>query len=135
MIDVLFKAKVKDENDPMNGEWVQGYFVALHFAAGQESLRIYTGMSDMDCGTCCPEWHEIYPDTVCQYVRKNDRDRTKIFEWDIIQCGNEVLRVVRKSGRVVALKSNMRPMSWQYVETCGKVIGNVFDNPELLEEK
>lgn len=148
MIDVLFKAKVKDENDPMNGEWVQGYFVALHFAAGQESFRIYTGKSDMDCGTYCPEWHEIDPETAGQYAGKKDKNGKMIFDGDIVKdtyngilwfiqyidcgfCGKSIKNELFDDVSLAMLTNDVTDYGFGGVE----VIGNIYDNPELLEEK
>lgn len=132
---LLAKAKIKSENDMRNGEWVVGYFVYLYDHEGHESNRIYTGYAETDCGEFYPDWYEVDPQTVCPYTGKEDRDGKEIFYGDIIQVRNDVLKVVRQAAGLIARKENGRPMTWQSVEIGGKIIGNVFDNPELLESK
>ncbi len=69
--NVLCRAKVKDENDPKNGEWVKGFYVELDVLKGYSYHIIYTGYSETDCGYC-PGFHEVDPETVGQYAGINE---------------------------------------------------------------
>ena len=55
----LFRGKRKD-----NGEWVYGYYVCLNEA----KHFIYTGYAETDCGNYYPDYYEVIPETIGQYV-------------------------------------------------------------------
>lgn len=64
--EILFQGKRLD-----NGEWVEGWCVCLESYSGKKSCRIYTGYAETDCGEFFPEWFEVDPGTVGQYIRVN----------------------------------------------------------------
>ena len=131
--EILFKAKRKD-----NGEWVEGYYVYCrkrHYILPVLNKAI--GFDERE-----GEWVEVDPDTICQYTGGRDKYHTKIWENDIckvntqnidkedgyfvVQWDAETLRFVLTGNGLVFDFDNLR---MEQVE----VIGNVFDNPELLE--
>lgn len=134
MREILFKAKRKD-----NGEWVEGYYLNIakinHF--------ICTGKIKLDGalkGVIAPEMHEIDPDTLCQYTGLTDKNGKKIWENDICDTfendSKEILRNVVKfeDGCFKVFKKHYLSMHLDcYEESDLKVVGNIFDNPELLE--
>ena len=88
---------------------------------------------------------EVDPETVCQYIGLTDRHGRKIFEGDIIRHTNEIIRIEEVveikynelyAGFCMILKSEM---GLQYlsinkvIASSCEVIGNTFDNPELLD--
>ena len=142
MREILFKAKRVD-----NGEWVEGLLTVMW---GQ-----YHMINPNDENTAYP----IDTETICQYTGLTDKNGNKIWENDIIsfedtgedgyeykegfKFQNRASVVFRKgrwelsdflSDNSYAL-DNMNDHEelftlYRYAE----VIGNVFDNPELLEE-
>ena len=119
--EILFKAKRKD-----NGEWVEGYYLNVakinHF--------ICTGKIKLDGavkGIIAPEMYEIDPDTICQYTGLTDKNGKKIWENDML--GHMFNRVEFVDGAYCI--NGDRPLCFM-AKDC-KVIGNIFDNPELLE--
>lgn len=105
--------------------------------------------------SCCPlgEMHsgtvtyDFDSKTVCQYTGLTDKNGRKIFEGDICKDGDNVVRILwndKHQWGVEILKTNnvlskglIFPL-WQY-DNCKEngyrtleVIGNIFDNPELL---
>lgn len=131
MREILFKAKRKD-----NGEWVEGYYLNVakinHF--------ICTGKIKLNGavkGILAPEMYEIDPDTLCQYTGLTDKNGEKIWESDILECGMRL----RVSWHHFKASWVLSKKGWMYNHFFGEsvepedveVIGNIFDNPELLE--
>ena len=134
MREIIFKAKRKD-----NGEWMEGYYLNVakinHF--------ICTGKIKLNGavkGILAPEMYEIDPDTLCQYTGLTDKNGEKIWENDIVdtfeESSKEYLRnVVKfKDGCFKVFKKHYLSMHMDsYERTDLKVIGNIFDNADLLE--
>ena len=124
MREILFRGKRTD-----NGEWVEGFY--LYTNENTQPVII-----DMECCS-----NVIIPETVGQYTGLTDRNGRKIFEGDIIKCkvhemnGYRVRRgVVEYHG--VGFIMNLDPNSWYDQKNISfdcEVIGNIYDNPELLE--
>ena len=124
--EILFKAKRAD-----NGEWVTGYY----FKAGEKSmiLSFFTNETGLYY-----EMYEIDPETVCQYTGLTDKNGKKIWENDIIRCGRNT--VVSWDEHFASWCLTRK--GWLYKHFFGEaqnpedceVIGNIFDNPDLLEE-
>lgn len=131
MREILFHGKRVD-----NGEWVEGFYVHLLDGKGRESHRIYTGYAETDCGDFYPDWYEVDPDTVGQYTGVEAHGK-KIFEGDIVEY----------EGRRYCVKYYPPfAMYMFYRKNCGTngmitplhecvVIGNIHDNPELLNKE
>lgn len=110
MREILFRGKRKD-----NGEWVYGNSV-LFF---KETTKIYGELV---------QWREVevIPETVGQYTGLTDKNGKKIFEGDIIAYGDDRYLVNFGDGY-------FSPFDFICEDEC-KVIGNIYDNPELLGE-
>lgn len=148
----LFKAKRIDK-----GEWVQGYL----FDDGFENGKIFIGglVIEEYNGTACDDWnitgidfYEVDPSTICQCTGLKDKNGKLIWESDVVKkefytdydnCANseEYIGIVKVAdcARLVenirgkCTRSIFEAMSyWEDVKYF-EVIGNVFDNPELLE--
>ena len=147
MKEILFKGKRAD-----NGEWVEGYY-AYQRKSLTDKERYYI-LTNNGFGF---SWQNIVPETLCQYSGLTDKNENKIFEGDIIsyQRDNEDCPFPNKDtnkriGRVffqdfrasfaVAEGRNGSDMLnqdlYRYVRGGNRteVIGNIFDNPELLTE-
>ena len=90
--------------------------------------------------------HEVYPETICQYTGVPDKNGRKIFEGDI--CRREILGGTIIIGQVVWVEYGMCGFKLKNgndyypigkFEHTGRnddeVIGNIFDNPELVESE
>lgn len=145
MREILFKAKRKD-----NGEWIEGGY-AEH--GGKVFIvtwvRYIPDIRDWDTAEYY-ESHshynsaliEVIPETVCQYTGLTDKGGKKIWEGDIVQ--EYPFRAVVRFGEFesLVLKNIGFNLEWInriyyrqdliYWTDKIEVIGNIFDNPELL---
>lgn len=147
MREILFRAKQIDD-----GEWVEGYYAMM----GVDSLiRHYIVQN---CAVTKlfknPEDNmyfndvEIDPETLCQYTGMVDKNGNRIWENDIVKCnkrkdGFEFYKVL---WRKYYADFGVEPLEFgiqypiglgeneQDIKGCNyEVIGNIFDNPELLK--
>lgn len=132
----LFKAKRID-----NGEWVQGYLFGIW-----EKRYILWGMTND-----IPNMIEVDPSTICRCTGLKDKNRKLIWEKDIvdghIKRGAAFLNCLvlwneSKARFDVRAKGCNFPMTLDEAYVAGnisvggldyEVVGNQFDNPELLE--
>lgn len=126
MRDILFRGKRKD-----NGQFIEGFYIFDGF--NHYIVKFYTDENAE--GTLYPvqETFEVDPETVGQYTGLTDENGTKVFEGDIIEWdekewGCEHRELVEWNYSLFSQRKN----DWK--EFC-KVIGNIHDNPELLEVK
>lgn len=83
----------------------------------------------------------VYSDTVGQYTGLTDKNGTKIFEGDIVKYGDTVHNVVFEQRNGTAyfglVYSTLETLSFGHYQDLKQieVIGNIHDNPELLEAK
>lgn len=131
--EILFRGKRVD-----NGEWVYGAFVpdALEMLKGARGLDGFIRRCNAESGEV--EMFEVDRETVGQFTGLIDKDGRKIFEGDIIE--NDLDRFIVEWDDEFAgfFLSDADPEYQGYVTLSevskdGCVIGNIYDNPELLE--
>lgn len=132
--EILFRGKhihAMDSNEHLNGTWVHGYL----------SDKDYIYDKSLEGEFLVDE------DTICQYTGLTDKNGKKIFEGDIVRYG-EVCGEVKfglhesnwqigkyNQGFFVTFpKGYLLRNELGYWRNKIVVVGNVFDNPELLEE-
>lgn len=132
MREILFKAKRLD-----NGEWIEGYYWTNLF--NNHFIRITQDKT----GRIIIDDFEIDHNTLCQFTGLVDKDNNKIWENDIVDVSdcwwslNDITRHLVEWNKTL---TGFSPYA-DYDSDCGiyycsensKVIGNKFDNPELLE--
>ena len=142
--EILFKAKRID-----NGEWVEGYVFDDGFA---DSKRLFVGgLVIMDYkGTADDRWnvgtdfYEVNPDTLCQYTGLTDKNGNKIWENDVVECKNDEshfqsqIEWDKSYCGFILQDSDTSAVGLDAITKGGiykdvQVIGNIFDNPELIE--
>lgn len=110
--------------------WFEGYYVHLTDQKGRESHRIYTGYAESDCGEYYPDWFEVDPATVGRFAGLEDRNGKRIFEGDLVIPTNRR----RLTNKPQVVKYDPLSGYWQCAPARDPVvIGNIRENPELLE--
>lgn len=127
MREILFHGKRLSD-----GKWVEGDFEHFFTAAG---IHCYVG-----------KWgerpNEVDPDTVGEFSGKHDKNNRRIFEGDIV---DGLFRDTTPLRAVCAFKDGAFGLAWThggvdhfsaFTSICNveyEVVGNIYDNPELLE--
>lgn len=127
MREILFRGKKNN-----SGEWVYGNL----FNPDKADTPTQICMGTHIVRIC----YEIDPETVCQFTGLYDKNGRKIFEGDIVKYGDTIHRVVFEQRNGTAyfgiVISDIE--TWLFGYECPAnlvdVVGNIYDNPELLEE-
>lgn len=122
----LFRGKRKD-----NGEFVEGYYSAeLYSNSHYISAWYYGSYAEL-------QKFEVIPETVGQYIVREDVNGKKAFEGDI----------VKRDGGLFVIRYYPPQMMYYFHGLHGRggkngfimtdfrfeIVGNIYDNPELLE--
>ena len=131
MREILFRGKRKD-----NGQWVEG---SLLYDSEQNEGFIAENFEDRAAYI-----REVIPETVGQYTGLIDKNGKKIFEGDLLKWIDRIVKVVwfelnaqfdckfvcYANDKIVKNFKGIEPRDWHECD----VIGNIHDNPELLNE-
>ena len=143
----LFKAKRTD-----NGEWVIGNLITnVFFRLGQSIPYILcSDKAEYDCFEDFTEENgifEVRPDTICQCTGLKDKNGKLIWENDVVgfwdtystengQAEMDCIGKVVWDDETISFQvtNRLSAESYEVLDECS-VIGNIFDNPELLESE
>ena len=134
MREIKFRGKRID-----NGEWAVGCLISYSEKESVIVVNVATG-----------EVHWVFSETVGQYTGLKDKNKKEICEGDIVDNGHTVIYtssahqfhyigIVKfdvKQGCLVIHNTdgNTKRLTAKTVQTNKiKVLGNIYDNPELLE--
>lgn len=137
MREILFRGKRVN-----NGEWVEGIYYPVKYSGfsipGGTDYNILTypsGGGEIQA--------QVISETIGQYTGLTDKNGVKIFEGDIVTYNKEYGGETREKGTVYWCDGAFWVENVQDEEGYGllgalvkyqlEVIGNVHDNPELLE--
>ena len=122
MRDILFRGKRTD-----NGAWTCGYL----FCVWERAYLCWGTINNV------PVMEEVIPETVGQYTGLKDKNGKKIFEGDTVWFGDEKERGVvyfDNSGARFAVRFDTFDAAFDHLYSNElEIIGNVHDNPELME--
>lgn len=132
MREILFRGKRVD-----NGEWVEGNFIKDNWGDTYGEL-IYGILQDREAPAGLAGWipKRVLPETVGEYTGLTDKNGKKIFEGDIIRSNSERGYIEYYPNDCAFDVVDDHGFYWLISEMSNiEVIGNIHDNPELLEEK
>ena len=136
MRGILFRGKHISSFPEDQEKWMYGYY------QDEKSIEC-----DFPCiipllDSYIPMDYAVYPETVGQYTGLKDKNGKKIFEGDILEdCVGDKFYVYWNEDDCQYCKSSIgdgtpieTSFDWFDADNT-EVIGNIYDNPELLEEE
>ena len=139
MREILFRGKRTD-----NGEWFYGYYTNARYYLDKKEMHIIFAPDGEAFPRCeFVDYEEVIPETVGQYTGQTDKNGRKIFEGDIVKFYNGDGEYSpyearwQDSGFSVLMNGNpdlFDELDDFFSRRC-EIIGNIYDNPELLEVK
>lgn len=124
MREILFRAKTASTDNP---EWVEGYY------AFDETHWIES--KSIEYPERVWEANPINPETLGEFTGIKDRNGVKVFEGDILRADNgHIGYVIFRNGSFVKVCFCHKLNIYTFYGDNETVIGNIYDNPELLEE-
>ena len=136
--EIKFRGKRKDNN-----EWIYGFVWKCIDPCKEET--IYKG-TFIQTGVNIDKWHEIYPESLGEFMGLEDKNDKEIYEGDIVDyscaeyCDPEISCTphIIDSGRgeIYYLKTGYEIKNAEFPPDCYEleIIGNIYENPNLLED-
>lgn len=139
MREILFRGKRKD-----NDKWAYGYLYIRN--DGQYEISFYSKYFDSERFT-----YDVIPETVGQYLGLTDKNGKKIFEGDIVTYEDAEADYEGYHDNVFINCGKVEFLAWDGIQFTNRqtvdmndlyesdimvnceIIGNIYDNPELLE--
>jgi len=123
-----------------NGEWVYGYFclsingkTLIISAVEYCNHRLWDGENPAEA-------FEVIPDTVRQFIGIKDKNGNYVYEGDLVSAYDGRIKgpvIFEKRGLTFGIPkcpNEIYKFSMNFLESKDiEVVGNVFDNPELME--
>lgn len=128
MREILFRGKRTD-----NGEWVEGSLIKATLN-GETIYLIFGDSFSYDGNDVTALIHALVdPDTIGQYTGLTDKNGKRIYEGDIVlDCGEPCVIMFEDCCWKEFYKGDY--WSFIYDDSIVEIIGNIHDNPELMQE-
>lgn len=141
MREILFKAKQID-----NGEWIEGSLIDLDIDSGYcYIVQPYKKASILPIIFLITDRMKLVdPETLCQFTGLCDKNGKRIWENDVVWLvcdGKEHIYQIVWDNSELDFKATKGEenygTNYEYLLCCDEieVIGNIFDNKELLQEE
>lgn len=141
MREILFKAKRID-----NREWIEGNLIDLDIDSGYcYIVPPYKQASTLPIGFLIADGMKLVdPKTLCQFTGLCDKNGKRVWESDVVWLvynGEEhIYQIVWDNSELDFKATNGEEnygSNFEYLLCCDEieVIGNIFDNKELLQEE
>jgi len=136
MREIKFRGKRKD-----TGEWVEGSLLKIDDRCFIIPKTFFDCLRDENYikFLAIYNWHEIIPEIVGQYTGLKDKNGKEIYEGDIITTDGEIFAEIyweeSASGWMFRdiITGNIYVVFQGTIPESYMIVGNIFDNPELLE--
>ncbi len=132
MREILYRGKRKD-----NDEWVYGYYCRCGWTGKEKDVIIPSHASAL-------YGIDVIPETVGQYIGLKDKNGNKIFEGDIVKYYGICKPIIGVVKICEEDFSGLYGVCETFTDGSGtsllkskidcQVVGNIYDNPELLKQ-
>ena len=120
--EVIFRGKRAD-----NGEWIEGSLLGIDWCDKPSTYSIAPN-------TPVSVFYSVIPETVGQYTGLTDKNGKRIFEGDIVDyISSDVIGNPKTGTIIVEDMTDYDTMIYLNHSDELQIIGNIHDNPELLE--
>ena len=134
--EILFRGKETE-----SGEWIYGHYAALNWWLDGSRVHIIIPLYATGYPHCDLDYCKVDPDTVGQYTGLDDKDGNKIFDGDILQSDlstGDIKWNETHASFLMLTRSATGSMCYVSIDEANtkhmKIVGNIWDSPELLEE-
>ncbi len=126
-MSTLDEAELSERLIEHNGKWIHGTPIEDYIVNGIVEVN--------DEYIAMKQWVSVDPETISQYTGLKDKNGQKIFEGDILQIESEF--VGSENAEVHYTEDYMELCAGRWIlhriRHAAEVIGNKWENPELLE--
>jgi len=133
--EIKFRGKLKSEDKWIYGFYYNTYVENKKIAVIIETYR--TPKTHYTNGKLMSRSLEVFNESVGQYTGLKDKDGKDIYEGDILEYRDEdnIKEIHKVFWGDASFQCAGQYLEHLYLTTNWKIIGNIYENPELLEEK
>lgn len=137
MREIKFRGKRLYENK----DWKYGFLYLYKDSIGKEFYNILNEKEQVvvdEFGSTVPTFTNVDKNSIGQYTGLKDKNGKEIYEGDILpftmyDLKTEYYYIVFRNGEFEAINKQDTNFIWRDAWRESEVIGNIYDNPKLLE--